>query len=119
MAKLSAYINFKNNCREAMAFYQEILGGELQLMSVKESPMKEMFPAEAQDGILHADLTGEGFTIQGTDMTDPNVAGLLGIVSLTLSFADKAEVHEKFDKLSEGGKVAHPVMTFLPAQWVT
>ncbi|MFA6246023.1 MAG: VOC family protein, partial [Mucilaginibacter sp.] len=69
MLKISAYINFKNNqCSEAMTFYQSVLGGELNLMPVKESPMKEMFPAEAQQGILHADLTGSDFNILATDI---------------------------------------------------
>jgi len=113
MLKISAYINFKNNqCSEAMTFYQAVLGGELNLMPVKDSPMKEMFPAEAQQGILHADLTGSDFNILATDMPDDNVGTELGAVSLTLTCATKAEVQQKFAQLAEGGRVVHPIMTF-------
>ncbi|RYD92437.1 MAG: hypothetical protein EOP54_20825, partial [Sphingobacteriales bacterium] len=112
MSKISAYINFNNNATEAMTFYQEVLGGELSLMKVKDSPMKDNFPAELQDPILHADLTGDSFTIQGTDLPDNNVKEFTGAVSLTIAMASKAEVQEKFDQLKEGGKVIYEVMTF-------
>jgi PhnB protein len=113
MSKISAYINFKNNqCAEAMTFYQGILGGELNLMPVKDSPMKDAFPGAAQQGILHADLTGSDFSLLGTDMHNPNIAAVVGLVSLTITCANKADVQEKFAKLAEGGKVVHEVMTF-------
>jgi PhnB protein len=113
MLKINAYINFKDNkCAEAMTFYHSLLGGELSLMPVKDSPMKDMFPAEAQQGILHADLTGSDFSLLATDMPDATIDAQIGAVSLTLTCANKAEVQQKFDKLAEGGKVVHPIMTF-------
>lgn len=113
MSKISAYINFKDNqCSEAMNFYQSILGGELSLMPVKDSPMKDNFPVEAQGGILHADLTGTDFSLLGTDMSNPNIEAVVGLVSLTITCASKADVQEKFTRLAEGGKVVHEIMTF-------
>lgn len=113
MSKISAYINFKNNqCAEAMTLYQSLLGGELNLMPLKDSPMKDNFPAEAQGGILHADLTGSDFNLLGTDMHNPNIEATVGLVSLTITCTSKADVNEKFAKLAEGGKVVHEVMTF-------
>ncbi|MFD0766546.1 VOC family protein [Mucilaginibacter lutimaris] len=113
MSKISAYINFKNNqCAEAMNFYQNLLGGELNLMPVKGSPMEENFPGELQNGILHADLTGSEFNLLGTDMPNPNIEATIGLVSLTITCANKADVNEKFAKLANGGKVVHEVMTF-------
>ncbi|TWR28609.1 VOC family protein [Mucilaginibacter achroorhodeus] len=112
MIKLSSYINFNNNATEAMTFYHQVLGGKLSLMKVKDSPMKDMFPAEQQDIILHADLTGDDFTIQGTDMPDSDVQAFVGAVSISLTLASVAEVHDKFEKLREGGKAKHEVMSF-------
>ena len=113
MSKISAYINFKDNqCSEAMNFYQSILGGELSLMPVKDSPMKDNFPVEAQGGILHADLTGTDFSLLGTDMPNPNIEAIVGLVSLTITCASKTELQEKFTRLAEGGKVVHEIMTF-------
>ena len=113
MTRISTYINFKNNqCSEAMAFYQTVLGGELTMMPVKDSPMKDNFPAEAQGGVLHADLSGNDFTILGTDMANPNIEAVVGIVSLTITCATKAEVNEKYAQLVKDGKVVCEVMTF-------
>jgi PhnB protein len=111
MSKINAYINFKNNCREAMTFYQECIGGELTLHVVKESPMKDMFPTQLQDSILHADLTNGDLTLLGSDMPN-DTKGDDGPVSLMLSCDTKAELLDYFDKLSAGGKVVHPVETF-------
>ncbi|HEK18913.1 VOC family protein [Mucilaginibacter sp.] len=111
MIKLNTYINFKNNqCLEAMEFYQNILGGNLNVMSVKGSPMEDAFP----DGIdiLHADLTGDDFTIQGTDIANPDVEATNGIVSITLNCPNLEDMRNKFARLSEGGKTVHPIMTF-------
>ncbi|RYU89430.1 VOC family protein [Mucilaginibacter terrigena] len=113
MSKISAYINFKNNqCAEAMNFYQSVLGGELNLMPLKDSPMKDNFPAEAQGGILHADLTGPDFNLLGTDMPNSNIEATVGLVSLTITCATKAEVQQKFARFAEGGQVVHEIMTF-------
>ena len=38
MAQLNAYLHFQDNCRQAMTFYKDCLGGELTLMTVGESP---------------------------------------------------------------------------------
>ncbi|RFZ82906.1 VOC family protein [Mucilaginibacter terrenus] len=106
MSKISAYINFKNTCREAMTFYQQCLGGELQLIIVKNSPMAEMFPAEMQDSVLHADLTARDLNLLASDMQDPSVAEKTGgPVSLTLSCDSKEAMFDAFAKLSDGGTV--------------
>jgi PhnB protein len=111
MSKINAYINFKNNCREAMTFYKECIGGELQLIVVNESPMKDMFPPHLQDLILHADLTKGDLTLLGSDMPN-DTKGDDGPVSLMLACDTKAELLSYFDKLGKGGKVVHPVETF-------
>lgn len=113
MSKISAYINFKNNCREAMTFYQECLGGKLDLIIVKDSPMAEMFPAEAQDTVLHADLTAGELNLLGSDMQDKSIPEKsAGPVSLTLTCDSKAAMAEAFEKLSAGGSVTHQPTTF-------
>ena len=37
MASINPFIYFKGNCKEAMTFYQAILGGELQLLTGGET----------------------------------------------------------------------------------
>ncbi|WP_374948423.1 VOC family protein [Mucilaginibacter sp.] len=114
MKKISAYINFNNNnCREAMTFYKECLGGDLSLIVVKESPMASMFPESVQDTILHADLKLGEFNLLGSDMQDTSVKEKTGgQVSLTLTVGSKAEMQEVFSKLAERGSVTHEPSTF-------
>ncbi|AMR31095.1 hypothetical protein A0256_06485 [Mucilaginibacter sp. PAMC 26640] len=106
MSKISAYINFNNNCKEAMGFYQACLGGELTITIVKDSPMAAMFPADAQDTVLHADLTAGNLNLLGSDMQDKNVPEKsAGSVSLVLTCDNKAALMDAFEKLSNGGLV--------------
>ena len=58
MGKLNPYLNFDNNCREAMNFYKDCIGGELVFQKVSESPlMAAQMPPEFKDHILHSSLT--------------------------------------------------------------
>ena len=51
------YLFFGGNCREAFTRYQEIFGGELQLITMADTPDGgEDVPAEQADLILHAAL---------------------------------------------------------------
>jgi PhnB protein len=56
MAQMNAYLHFNGNCREAMTFYKECLGGELNMQAVGESPMAAQMPPQIHTNILHASL---------------------------------------------------------------
>ena len=49
MARLNPYLNFDNNCREAMNFYKECLGGELTLQTIGESPLCDKMPPQMKE----------------------------------------------------------------------
>lgn len=48
MNAINPYIGFNGRCREAMTFYKECLGGEMELQEVSGSPI-EQFWKGAQD----------------------------------------------------------------------
>lgn len=108
MAKLYPYLTFEGNCREAMNFYQEVLGGELEFMVVKDSPVAGQMPPQYSDAILHSTLRHEEFEIMGSDMNPAALINGNG-VHMSLIFKDEAETRELFDKLSAGGKVLQPL----------
>ena len=110
MSKINAYIHFKNNCREAMTFYEECIGGELVIQVVKDSPMKDMFPPQLQDIVLHADLTKGDLTLLGSEMPNEDAEGYS--ITLMLACDSKAELLSIFNKLAEGGKVVHQLEPF-------
>lgn len=103
MPQLSAYLYFTGQCREAMNFYKDCLGGELSLQSVEESPMADQWPKEAQKGILHSTLTKGGLVLMASDMGDhPPVDG--NTIFLALSCDNPEELDTTYAKLTAGGQ---------------
>ncbi len=107
MAEINAYLMFRGNCREAMEFYHNCLGGELSIQSVGDSPMGEQAPPEAKNKIMHAQLKGDGWRFFGSDMMDDSPATQSNTVSVCMVGANIDEIKPAFDKLSQGGKVTH------------
>ncbi len=107
--QINAYLTFKGNCKEAMTFYQECIGGSLTLMTVGESPMADKLPPETHDHIMHAALMREGTLMlmasdsMGQQITPGNS------VSLSLNCTSEDEINTFFEKLSAGGTVTHPL----------
>jgi PhnB protein len=109
MTSINAYLTFNGNCREAMNFYRESLGGELNLQTVEDSPMAGQLPANMKKNIMHSSLAGEGFTIMGSDMCGPEGVVKGNNVSLILNCTSEEEIRNRFQVLSSGGKVKHPL----------
>jgi PhnB protein len=108
MAQLNPYLNFHGQCKEAMNFYKEIFGGELEVMLAGESPVADQVPAEFHKGVLHSSLKTPGFEIMATDMTPtPPIEG--NTVHLCVRCNSEEETRLLFDRLSEGGKVIQPL----------
>jgi PhnB protein len=107
MANLSPYLHFNGNCREAMTFYKQCLGGELNLMSMGESPMGNKVPPEQKNRIMHSTLKNGSFQIMAADMMGPDPTTGGTALSLSLEFDNNNELDSVFKKLSAGGKVRH------------
>ena len=106
--RLNPYLSFKDNAREAMTFYQSVLGGELALSTFADFHMNED-PAEA-DKILHGMLeTPDGLTLMGSDTPNAMEYKAPAGTSVSLSGDDEAKLRGFFDKLSEGGTVGQPM----------
>ncbi len=103
------YLTFNGNCREAMTFYQKCLGGELFLQTINDSPLTESMSGKMKNCILHASLTQSTFSILGSDMVPDS--GLIrgNAVSLSLECSNEDEISERFNSLSEGGIIRHPI----------
>lgn len=104
MRQLIPHLNFNGNCREAMTFYQQCLGGELTLQTGAESPIADQLAPEMQQGILHACLQLDGAMLLGSDMLGAQlVAG--NAVALAPQCSSEAELQRMFTALAEGGQV--------------
>lgn len=109
MAKLTPYLMFNGNCSEAMNFYKEVLGGELWIQKVSESPMANP-EAEGQDNVMHSSLTGENMTLFASDMSDEETTTGTK-VELCISTATREELESIFDKMSDGAEITSPLKT--------
>lgn len=105
------YLFFTNTAREAMTRYQEILGGELEIMELSEMPAgEEPPPFEAPpDMVIHASLYfGDGDILMASDDPTGDGAGVKG-AAINLSLTDQGEARRIFDALAEGGTVQMPL----------
>jgi len=109
MSSINSYLTFSGNCREAMTFYQQCLGGELVFQTIGESPLSEKMPKKMKDFILQATLTKGSLLLVASDMV-PETGFIRGnAVSLMLNSGSEKELKSCFKKLSAGGQVTHPL----------
>lgn len=109
MSTISLYLTFNGNCRDAMQFYKECLGGNLSFQTFGEEPLSENMPAKMKNCILHAELKNKHFVLMGSDIVSEK--GLLkgNAVSLVLNCKNEKEIREYYKKLSQGGEQTHPL----------
>ncbi|HSL73419.1 MAG TPA: VOC family protein [Ilumatobacteraceae bacterium] len=112
---LHPYLFFTNTTREAMTRYQEILGGQLDIMNVADLPPGESMGDDVPDtAVAHAALTlGEHDMLMASDDPSGDGTGVKG-ASIHLGVADAAEARRIFDALADGGRIE---MELEPTFW--
>lgn len=104
-----AYIFFSDGkCKEAMTRYQEIFGGELQVMTFAEVPSEgDAMPGADPDHVMHASLRiGDGL-LMGSDDPTGDGGPRLGI-AVSYSAPDSDTGKAALDALCEGGQLQMP-----------
>jgi len=106
-SRLNPYVSFAGNAREAMEYYQSVLGGDLTLSTFGQFGDPN---AEGAEKIMHSQLdTGAGFTLMGAD-TPPGMSYKPGdTMTISLSGDDADELRGYWAKLSDGGEVSVPL----------
>lgn len=107
---LHAYRFFSNNCREAMTRYQEVFGGQLDVMSFADMPPGEDGPQEVDpDLVMHAALVfGDGDMLMASDDPSGDGGPVTG-VSLHWSADSIDDAERIFEALTDGGSVEMPL----------
>jgi PhnB protein len=104
---LNPYLNFRDNTREAMEFYQSVFGGKLDMMTFKDYGASQD-PSE-DDKIMHAQLEANGMTFMAADTPNRMEYQPGSNFSMSLSGEDESALSNYFDKLKEGGSVIMPL----------
>jgi PhnB protein len=101
------YINFQGRAREAMEFYQKVLGGKLELQTMNEQGVSK--PAGPGDRITHSWLEADGARIIASD-GHPDYPPKVGDnMAIALGGTDKGRLTRTFKDLAEGGKIKMPL----------
>ncbi len=105
---LYPYLFFSGTCRAAFTRYEEIFGGDLELMTMADLPSEEAVPADQAGLIMHAALTFDGHLLMASD--DPTGGGgpMRG-VSVNYTVADASDVRRVFEALAEVGEITMPL----------
>lgn len=109
MSQLVTYLVFNGNCREAMAFYQFCLGGELRIQTVGDAPGAEGFPPAIKNFILQASLRKENMVLMGTDMAEENGLTQGNAISILLECDSEEEINTYYQRLASAGRPTHPI----------
>lgn len=111
MPNLNPYLSFRDTAREAMEFYQDILGGDLTLSTFGEMP--DSGTAEGEENlVMHAQLNAPGGLVLMASDTPTGMAyeKPQGIsVSLSGDSVDTDYLHRAWDGLVEDGTATIPL----------
>lgn len=107
--QIQPYLFFDGRTEEAVAFYREALGAEVEmLMHFGESPDPDAIPPGMEDKVMHACLRLGEATMM---LSDGHCAGSPSFegFSLSLTAPDADAAGRLFAALGEGGEVRMPL----------
>ena len=106
--KIVPYLSFNGSCKDALKFYEQVLGGKVGgMMTWGESPMANDMPKDWHDKIMHAYITIDGAELMAADAPPSHYKPMQGI-GITLNFDDTAKAKTVFEALSSGGDTTMP-----------
>ncbi len=105
--QISPYVNFQGRAREAMEFYQRVLGGTLDLKTMNAAGAYA--PAGPGDSISYARLDVDGTQIIGVDGHPDYPAKAGENLAIALHGTDKGRLTSIFNGLAEGGHSKMPL----------
>ena len=110
MKSVTTYLNFNGNCRQAMTFYEQCLGADLQLSPLPDEQGKPSTDPKA--GIMHARLSRSGAPILMASDTPPDEslkADNNRSFSVSVDCESLDELERSFKSISQGGQVRLPI----------
>ena len=107
--QLSSNVTFNGQCEAAFKFYEQCLGGKIQvMMKWGDSPMADQVPSEWRDRIMHTSLIVGESSLLGGDAPPDRYEAPKGF-AVTIAINDPAEAERLFNALAENGTVQMPL----------
>jgi len=108
MKTVTAYLHFDGNCRQAMSFYQQCLGTQLQLNAYPDATGQTSPNPDAR--IMHSQLSQGGAPILMASDGAPGGAHEPGSnFSVAVDCNSPEEAERFFTALGQGGKIRLPL----------
>lgn len=109
---VQTYLFFNGRCEEAVEFYRQALGAEVEMMlRFKESPeppQPGMVPPGFENKIMHCSFRLGATTLMASDGCSADRMSFEGF-ALSLAVANPAEAERAFNALAAGGQVRMPL----------
>jgi PhnB protein len=103
--QVNPYLNFNGTCREAFTFYEQSLGGTIEVMMTHGgTPAAEFTPPEWHSAIMHARMTVGDTVLMASDAPPEHYDTPKGF-AVSLQTDDPAEADRIFNALAENGTV--------------
>jgi PhnB protein len=108
---ITPYLDFAGRCDEALAFYGQALGAEVEMImrfsESPEPPPPDMLPPGFENKVMHASFRVKGIPLMATDGCggSPTYSG----IALALTLPGEAEARQVYDALTDGGTVQMPL----------
>ena len=107
MKSVNTYLTFNGNCRQAMTFYQQCLGAELQLTPWPDAQGRPSSDPNA--GIMHASMTrGSVPILMASDIQPGDTLQVGNNFSVAAHCDSSSEGERVFAALAQGGKIRVP-----------
>ncbi|SRR6266566_7906178 len=100
--ELNAYLFFPGNTGQAIAFYQQVFGGQVSI--TRRGDVDPTATSEQKNQVINALLTGGDITLRASDREDTSASPQTRI-ELSLIGTDDARLRTLFDGLAQGGTV--------------
>ena len=116
--QLNPYLSFNGQCEAAFKFYEQCLGGKIEvMMAYKGSPMEEEVPPEWRSKVMHGEFKLGDRVLMGSDCMPEQYEKPQGI-SVMLGIDNSAKAERTFHALAENGTVKMPIQeTFWAARF--
>ncbi len=109
---IQAYVNYNGRCDEAIDFYKQALGAEVEMvMRFREAPdpcPDGMLPPKWDEKVMHSSLRiGDSVLMasDGMSSTPPSYDG----ITLSLQAKTTDEADRLFNALAQGGQITMPI----------
>lgn len=116
--KLNTYLNYGGNCAEAFHFYEQHLGGRIEMiMKHGDMPDPSKVLPGMENAVLHAQITIGDSVIMASDVPADRFKPMRSVY-LSLSVASDADAEQIFALLADGGEVFMPMQeTFFASRF--